>query len=335
MPKVSVIVPCYNVEKYLNQCVESITNQTLQDLQVILVDDCSPDSVPMICDKWAEKDSRVLVVHKENNEGLGKARNSGLDVATGDFVAFVDSDDFVDVTMFENLYHQAQLLHSDVVLCNSIVYNEQKGLTNRYDVKEIKTFEGREAVDSFLLDLVAPMPEYPKDVKYMMSVWHGIYRRELLEKNNIRFKSERDYVSEDLIFNIDLYPCVNKVVYIPDCLYFYRYNGDSLSHKFDRIKYEKMKKSLSFVSEKLDLIYGEKASLRSERLKFLYLRIFLKKSVIYKQSNVSFSEILEDEYWAKTIDSYPYYRMDTKHRLFFLLLKHRAKIILRLIVAKL
>ena len=93
-PKVSIIVPVYNVEKYLDRCMESLLNQTLKDIEIILVDDGSPDNCPQICDEYAKKDSRVKVVHKVN-AGLGYARNSGLDVASGEYVAFVDSDDYV------------------------------------------------------------------------------------------------------------------------------------------------------------------------------------------------------------------------------------------------
>lgn len=94
-PKVSIIVPIYNVEKYLDRCMASLLNQTLEDIEIIMVDDGSPDRCPKMCDEYAKKDSRVKVVHKKNG-GLGYARNSGLDVATGEYVAFVDSDDYVD-----------------------------------------------------------------------------------------------------------------------------------------------------------------------------------------------------------------------------------------------
>ena len=102
-PKVSVIVPCYGVEKYLDRCMESLVNQTLRDIEIIMVDDVSPDRVPEMCDEWANRDPRVKVIHKEVNGGLGYARNTGLDLAEGEYVAFIDSDDYVDKEMFERL----------------------------------------------------------------------------------------------------------------------------------------------------------------------------------------------------------------------------------------
>lgn len=114
MCKISIIVPCFKVEKYLERCLDSLRNQMLQEVEIILVDDGSPDRVPQICDEYARRDSRIKVVHKEN-EGLGYARNSGLNIASGDYVAFVDSDDFVELNMYQTLYDEAQKENADVV----------------------------------------------------------------------------------------------------------------------------------------------------------------------------------------------------------------------------
>ena len=100
MAKVSIIIPVYNVEKYLDKCIQSAINQTLQDIEIILVDDESPDNCPQMCDDYAKRDGRIKVVHKKNG-GLGFARNSGLEIATGEYVTFLDSDDFVDLDTYE------------------------------------------------------------------------------------------------------------------------------------------------------------------------------------------------------------------------------------------
>lgn len=107
-PKISIIIPCYDVEHYLDRCIKTIVNQTIKDIEIILVDDCSLDRVPQMCDDWALRDSRIKVIHKKNNEGLGFARNTGLDIATGEYVAFVDSDDYIDINMYEKLYNKAK-----------------------------------------------------------------------------------------------------------------------------------------------------------------------------------------------------------------------------------
>ena len=111
-PKVSVIVPIYNVEKYLDRCMQSVLNQTLKDIEIIMVDDGSPDNCPSMCDEYARKDNRIKVIHKKNG-GLGFARNSGLEIATGEYVAFIDSDDFIDTSMYETLYNTAKIYGLD------------------------------------------------------------------------------------------------------------------------------------------------------------------------------------------------------------------------------
>ena len=106
-PKLSVVVPVYNVEQYLDVCMQSLLHQTLEDIEIILVDDESPDNCPQMCDDYAKADSRVKVIHKKNG-GLGLARNSGKEIATGEYVAFLDSDDYVDLTAYEHLYNIAK-----------------------------------------------------------------------------------------------------------------------------------------------------------------------------------------------------------------------------------
>lgn len=114
-PKVSIIVPCYSVEQYLDRCVESLVGQTLLNIEIILVDDLSPDRTPEMCDEWAKKDSRIRVVHKVQNGGLGLACNTGIEVSTGEYIAFCDSDDYVDKDMYETMYNAAAKENVDVV----------------------------------------------------------------------------------------------------------------------------------------------------------------------------------------------------------------------------
>ena len=110
---VSVILPIYNVELYLKECIESVIGQSYKDLEIILVDDGSTDQSPYICDEYAKIDRRIKVIHKKNG-GLGYARNSGMKVATGEYVAFVDSDDYVDLDMFESMYNSAKKYDADL-----------------------------------------------------------------------------------------------------------------------------------------------------------------------------------------------------------------------------
>ena len=141
-PKVSIIVPIYNVEKYLRQCLDSIVNQTLKDIEIILVDDGSTDSCPSICDEYASKDKRIIVIHKEN-AGLGAAYNTGLDIAKGDYIGFVESDDFIELNMYEELYNKAVESGVEVVIggfyfVNNGVKKPETSILNSVNEETIK-----------------------------------------------------------------------------------------------------------------------------------------------------------------------------------------------------
>lgn len=323
-PKVSVIIPIYNTGCYLQECVESVRNQTLRNIEIILVDDESPDNAPQLCDKYANVDERVKVIHKKNG-GLGFARNSGLDVATGEFVSFIDSDDFISPNMLQTLYETAKKYDADEVRSGTIFYNNGKK-TLRREVEEDKVFKGAEQVKSFVLDLIGPLPETPRDVKYMMSVCLSIHRRSVIEKHRVRFSSERLTLSEDLIFDIDLLPKMNCIVCVPDCFYYYRMNPNSLTHSFSMEKYKKTSTFLNEVRERLGVLcQSEEFYLHYLRLCFLYLRnninacIRTEESLTAKFKNLKV--IINDELWSDLLTSYPYYRMRLKHRLYFRLLK--------------
>lgn len=227
MAKVSIIVPIYNVEKYLDRCVQSLLHQTLQDIEIILVDDESPDNCPKMCDDYAKNDSRIKVIHKKNG-GLGFARNSGLEVATGEYVAFVDSDDFVDTVMCEKLYTTACHTSSDIVFCGFNSYENDKIVSGKSEVKELTIFHEKEC-ENVLLGMINNCGDKNVIVKYEMSVWHAIYKQDVLTRNNICFCSERQFISEDIIFHIDVIKHCNTISFIPDRYYYYCYNGESLT----------------------------------------------------------------------------------------------------------
>lgn len=255
--KISIIVPIYNVEKYLDRCIQSLLNQSLEDIEIILVDDGSPDGCPTMCDEYAKLDDRIKVIHKENG-GLGYARNSGLEIATGEYVAFVDSDDFVDRRMYEKLYIEAKKNDLDICYCGFYRHYPNGKVKGKKEVTEETLFIGRQEVDTFLLDMVGPPPTYHSDVKYMMCVWKAIYRRELTKRYNIRFCSERVFVSEDILFHLDYLPKAERIGFLPEHLYYYCVNeAVTLSNTYSRAKFEKNKVFLNEVKRKLSALFSE------------------------------------------------------------------------------
>lgn len=297
-PKVSIIVPCYGVEKYLDRCVNSLIIQTLKDIEIILVDDKSPDNVPQMCDEWAKKDMRIKVVHKECNEGLGYARNTGLEIATGEFIAFVDGDDYVDAKMYKELYNEAISSLSDVVYCG--VFNEKRNgkWVLKSDLPQKTVFEGKHQIRNIMLDFIASSPYVKQERPLRMSVWHSIYKHSLIDDNLIRFKSERDIGSEDLPFQCEFLSKSSKIVFLPEGYYYYCLNDSSLTSTF---KKEKFQASLRLRETMLTLFPNDKdVLLRIDRHIIgnfrRYVRLMLKTNTLNKNSILK--EMLNNPIWG-------------------------------------
>ena len=213
-PKVSIIVPVYNAEKYLERCIRSLRNQTLDHIEIILVDDASTDASPQICEKAAEDDARIKVIHKQN-EGAGKARNAALAIATGTYIGFVDSDDDVDAEMFQTLVERAEKYESDLVMSGVVFVDgtmfSQEGDCIRKEYFDKDThFETTKDLKNLRMGIVGSLPDEPDDSKYGMSIWKNLFRHEIIKQNQLSFQSEREILSEDALFMIDYIACIKK-----------------------------------------------------------------------------------------------------------------------------
>lgn len=303
MAKVSIIVPCYNVERFLDRCIKTLISQTLTDLEIILVDDGSPDNVGSMCDKYAKIDSRIVVIHKRNG-GLGFARNSGLEVATGDYIAFVDSDDYVDINMYATLFTTAEKENADAVFCGFCLETREGQWERSAEVNKITVWEDRKVSD-FMLDMVANAPVFTKERNYYMSVWHAIYRREIIEKHKVRFVSEREYASEDIPFQVDFLMHSKRVVYLPENFYYYCLNGASLTSTFKAEKYERFRRLRNLLLLKLEGV--ENSTERCNRFFIGYTRTQLHHLMLSEESNKyeRIKEIVHDPIWNELKYSYP------------------------------
>ena len=227
--KISVIVPVYNVEKYLNATIESIVNQTYKNLELILVDDGSTDSSPKICDNWAEKDSRIKVIHKTNG-GVSSARNAGLNIAAGDYIAFVDGDDYIDPDMYEVMLSHIIQYDADAASCGMVRENE-----NAPDEEWGSADAEIEIVDNI---------ELLKRVGQASGILPVHVGNKLFSKNsigNIRFDTHFKY-AEDVLFNYYVSKNINKMVSQNAARYHYINNNSSASHKtFDAQRFDEHK----------------------------------------------------------------------------------------------
>lgn len=218
-PLISVIVPIYKVEDYLDECVESLVKQTYKNLEIILVDDGSPDKCPQMCDAWTKRDTRIVVVHKPNG-GLSDARNAGIAIAKGDYIGFVDSDDFVSPDMYEKLLNGFSL--SDSVAITSIKILSYNGcgdtmpFKKKWDIAQSRTISGNE----FAMMMISEQCAF--------TAWNKLYRKNLLE--NVQFRKGRN--NEDTLFMYDLGKVMKEealfLFELPYTCYYYRVRPDSI-----------------------------------------------------------------------------------------------------------
>lgn len=238
--KISVIVPVYKVEEYLDRCINSILNQTFKDFELILVDDGSPDKCGLICDKYAQKDSRIKVIHKEN-EGLSAARNTGIEIAKGEYIAFVDSDDYIDKRMYEELYNASINNKSDIVICDyQKIYSNNEinnyKLVKKYQIENLSKIQALSRL-------------YDVDSSAYIVAWNKLYKRSLFDQ--LRYPNGRLYEDEFITYKLLYYS--NNITYLPLRLYYYMQREDSITS---------MKKNSE---DRLDVIFAFK-----ERLEFIY-----------------------------------------------------------------
>lgn len=217
-PTISIIVPVYNVEKYLSRCIDSILNQTFSDFELILVDDGSNDCSPAICDEYSKRDSRISVVHKENG-GVASARNVALRIAVGQYIMFCDSDDYVSPDWVQRLYSVASSNVDAFVNCNVWTVTSNGNMVIRYDFKD----------DDQIIHIKSYFDLYASSID--SSLWNKIYSREIISENNLFF-DENLHIGEDVVFNVEYYKHCKQIILVNSPLYFYCNNATSLTHTY-------------------------------------------------------------------------------------------------------
>ena len=343
-PKVSIVIPVYNTEKYLDRCIESLKKQTLEEIEVILVDDGSKEACASLCDEIAKTDSRIKVIHKKN-AGAGFARNTGLAVATGQYVGFVDSDDYVEHTMYEKLYDAAVRNDADFVLSGYCfvggnTYAEDGQCTQKPLFREETLFEN-EKVKDLLLGTVGALPNEPEDSRYGVGVWKNIFRNALLQEKKIQFPSERKFMSEDALFLVDYLKCIERAVGIPGTYYCYCRNEDSVSKSYNRERFEKCIVFLKEMEKKLeDSECKEGYKIYLDRLTQGYGRVLCSQEVVYaRENNIKFAalksrlqEICTRDEMRAVLKTYPWYKLPIKQAAFAFAMKYKLYRLQKLLV---
>ena len=317
--KLSIIVPIYNVENYLRKCLDSILNQDLNEIEVILVDDASPDNCPQICEEYEKKDSRIKVIHKKN-EGLGLARNTGLEVATGEYVYFIDSDDYLVANCLKKMYLCAVSGNCDAVF-GGVIFENENGITKKIENQYLnKVFFQPDINNIILKDMLGSSSHAKTDRGLGMSVWQGIYKLELIKKNKILFYSEREYLSEDILFQISFLTKSKKICWIDDYSYVHLMNNNySLTNKYNEKRFSLAKVLLEKIEQDLKVLNLDDSFLnRARRTFFGNVRVCLKQIINVfnkKEALIKIKKIVDDDYLQYNIQNYPIKNNPLKQRL--------------------
>jgi len=213
-PKVSIVVPIYGVEKYLNQCVDSILAQTLKEIEVILVDDGSKDNCPQIVDEYAQKDSRVVAIHQPNG-GYGRAVNHGIEVATGEYIGIIESDDWIEPTMYEKLYNNARKNDTDITKCMFYTYNSKLPPQKQNKVWKLKWQDL-----AFAPDGVFNVVQWPLIIAVHASIWANLYRSEFIKEQKVIETRSASY--QDFPFMIEAMCRARRISVVKEPLVHYR-----------------------------------------------------------------------------------------------------------------
>ena len=345
-PKVSIIVPVYNAEKYLDRCISSLVNQTLKDLEIILVDDDPRDGSLEVCKKAAREDPRIQVLHKVN-EGVGKARNAALAIAKGEYIGFVDADDFVEPDMYRTLVEKAERYGSDLVMSGVMfvdgnMFSKEGERIRKPCFQKDTQFETVQQRNELRMGIVGAAPGDAEDSKYGMSIWKNLFRHEIIQKNHIRFESEREIMSEDALFMVDYISCLDKATGIPEVFYNYCRNGESISKSYKKDRFEK----LIVFTEQVEKRFGkdmapEEYRLYIDRFWQAMCRVFCCQEIMHGSDNkIPFADtkkrlesICTHHRTVSVLRSYPLNKLPLKQGIFAYAMKYRLYFLLSVLVA--
>ena len=322
-PKISVVIPVYNMEKYLKRCLDSIINQTFQDIEIIMVDDGSKDSSGKICDEYKALDDRVKVIHKQN-AGLGFARNSGMEIATGEYISFVDSDDYIELDMYEKLYKRMKQVNADTcifgyrrMLGDKIEYTRTGSISG--------THSGKDAFYNIFLNALGSEASCPDD--YLI-LWQSsclcLYSMEIIHKNKLLFSSEREFITEDTLFNTDYFFNSKRITILNEALYFYYANETSLTKTYREDRFEKdivlyaehLRRLKSYLpDEKLFGIAKERVQ-RSLLANARYCIMQISAFYSFKESRRLIMDICNNSVLRDVLQVYPWGKNPLKYRIF-------------------
>jgi glycosyltransferase involved in cell wall biosynthesis len=303
--KISVIVPVYNVEKYLSRCVDSIINQTYTNLEIILVDDGSTDAGGKMCDEYAQQDNRIIVIHKENG-GLSDARNAGLDIATGEYIGFVDSDDFIALEFYEILYKTLIKTNSDLAFCEFQRFHNDTEIIKNHTNYKVRTDKGIDILNNF----------YNKHYVTYVVMWNKLYKKDIWK--NLRFPFGKIHEDEFVIHEI--FYLAKQISFINASLYYYFHRENSIMVlKNENMVLRKITNKLEAFDERIK--FSERKQLESLCKASVYTRNAMLLNFMFEQRyNESISEKI------RNVIKCNYHTFSIKYKIKFFSIKYLPKI---------
>lgn len=324
-PFFSIVLPIYGVEKYLDRCINSIVDQEFKNYEIILVDDGSKDKCPEICERWKSKDERIKVIHKEN-EGLGLARNSGLDIAEGKYVLFIDSDDYILPGLLSELYKKIVHKNSDIIFYGfERIDSKGKCVLKSIPRPDKKYYSGNENIRKNLLpDFFSRNPYTGESKNLRISAWNCCISIDFLRKNKMKFVSERKYICEDVYFYLEIFDYINSVEFIDKVYYCYCQNSGSLTFSYKENRYERLKnfymkadeliKEKKYVNDVAIRIHAQFIGNTIGCLKMEAANGIKKNKSMAKKKIIS---ICEDMYFKECVNKYPNNALPYKWKIIF------------------
>lgn len=332
-PFFSIVLSIYNVEKYLERCINSVLEQSFQDFELILVDDGSLDSSGKICDLYSKKDKRIKVIHKKN-EGLGYARNTGLENAKGQYIFFFDSDDYILQALLKDVYEEIMLNNSQAIFYgfDRVDKNEKKVFSMIPTPEKNYYCDKNEIMNDLLANFITKNPYTGKRFNIRISAWNCCLNLNFLRKNSLKFVSEREFISEDIYFYIDMFRYLNYVSILNKSYYCYCQNTGSLTFSYREDRFDRIKKFYIDIQELANKYgYDGQVQLRlygsfiATTISCLKMEVANFKHTSIKMSLNNIKKICNDTLFLKAINTYPT-KYINKNWKFFIYLINKNKI---------
>lgn len=336
MIMVSIVVAAYNVEKYIERCVISLINQTYKDLEIIIVNDYSIDNTFEIIKKYQECDERIIVVNKGQNEGLSEARNTGIEISSGEYITFVDGDDFIEIDTIEKCMKYIDHTDVDEIVFSSC-FDRRDGTSYDMEIHASQSiYLNKDVIEKYYKEALGAMPYEKSDRAIGITPWARFYKREVIIANNIRFISERELIYEDLMFFLTITPYIKSVMIVNEPFYHYCENEGSLTQKCDLTRFYKVKKMYYYIKDNYyNMIFRQQETLlRFKRLIISYIRLSIMQ-IGQKKQNVSLVKaICKDEFTKEVIGRYPNFKLPIKQKIFNMMVKYEQAYLLHILCSK-